>query len=398
MFRISLLVGLCFSLMSMSEMARATTVRVATFNAFLNRNEAGELIRDLSTPDDPQARAVAEIIQRVQPDILVLQEFDYDANGEALRLFQEHYLGISQNGAGTIAYPYVFIPETNTGLPSGHDLDNDGQVSLTPGDRYYGGDCFGFGYFPGQYGMVILSRYPLALDNIRTFQTFRWRDMPGALLPIHPDTQKSWYSDAALEVFRLSSKNHVDVPVLVEDTAIHLLASHPTPPVFDGDEDRNGRRNHDEIRLWRDYITPGAGDYLYDDADQFGGLSPDAAFVILGDLNADPVDGDAYPGAIAQLLDHPRIAPFPIPSSDGGQEFGSYNYHLGPPEQDTAAASVGGLRLDYVLPSVNLEVIDAGVFWPPSNHTLRYLVGDGQPVVSSDHRLVWVDIRVPSGG
>ena len=74
-------------------------IRIATFNCSLNRASAGELRRDLATPDNAQARAVAEIIQRVRPDILLLQEFDYDAAGEALRAFQANYLARPQNGA-----------------------------------------------------------------------------------------------------------------------------------------------------------------------------------------------------------------------------------------------------------------------------------------------------------
>ncbi len=35
---------------------RDRTVRFSTFNASLNRNNAGDLVRDLSTPDNQQAR------------------------------------------------------------------------------------------------------------------------------------------------------------------------------------------------------------------------------------------------------------------------------------------------------------------------------------------------------
>ena len=95
-------------------------------------------------------------------------------------------------------------------------------------------------------------------------------------------------------MFRLSSKSHWDVPVEVGGRTVHVLASHPTPPTFDGAEDRNGRRNHDEIRFWADYVRPGAGSgYIYDDAGGTGGLKPGSSFVILGDQNADPLDGDS---------------------------------------------------------------------------------------------------------
>ena len=86
-------------------------VRFATFNASLNRNFAGQLIADLSTPANQQARNAAETIQRVRPDVVLINEFDYDAAGVALRLFQDNYLSISQNGSVPIRYPYRFTAE-----------------------------------------------------------------------------------------------------------------------------------------------------------------------------------------------------------------------------------------------------------------------------------------------
>ena len=164
-------------------------------------------------------------------------------------------------------------------------------------------------------------------ENIRTFQKFLWRDLPGALLPDHPDRlgQGGWYSKDELAILRLSSKNHVDVPVSVHGNRLHLLLSHPTPPVFDGPENINSRRNHDEIRLWSDYLSGGElANYLIDDAGKSGGLHPEELFVVLGDLNADPVDGDSYNQAIRQLLEHVRIHPAVwlddrVPRSEGGK-------------------------------------------------------------------------------
>ncbi|BAU43206.1 hypothetical protein O77CONTIG1_03031 [Leptolyngbya sp. O-77] len=386
----------CFSLGVLQSSAEAAPIRFASFNAYLNRETEGQLLADLATPDHPQVQAVAEIIQRVNPDVLLLLEFDYDTTGEAVRRFQENYLAVGHNGAAPIRFPYVYLAPSNTGIPSGFDLDNDGQVSTTPGTRAYGGDAFGFGLFPGQYGMVLLSKYPIALDQVRTFQMFLWKDMPGALLPSDPATPDAgnWYSPEELAVFRLSSKNHWDVPIRVGDRTIHVLASHPTPPVFDGPEDRNGRRNHDELRLWADYITPGRADYLYDDRRQRGGLSDTASFVIMGDLNADPIDGDGMPGAIAQLLDHPRVNADLAPSSAGGQAIAAASTATGPTRFHTASFGRQSLRLDYVLPSTDLTVVGAGVFWPAPGDPLFRLVGDGDPIISSDHRLVWVDVEV----
>ncbi|HAA30097.1 MAG TPA: endonuclease/exonuclease/phosphatase [Cyanobacteria bacterium UBA8553] len=388
-------------------MSEVDSIRFATFNASLNRNNLGQLITDLSTPNNAQAKTVAEIIQRTNPDILLVNEFDFDAGGQAAQLFQQNYLSVSQNGVNPVEYPYFYVAPSNTGVASGFDLNNNGTVVTTPGAPGYGDDALGFGNFPGQYGMVIYSKYPIDTENVRTFQNFLWEDMPGALLPDNPNTAAAndWYSPEELEVFRLSSKSHWDVPVEVNGETVHVLVSHPTPPTFDGLEDRNGKRNHDEIRFWSDYITPGQGSYIYDDAGDYGGLGPGSRFVIMGDQNADPNDGDSVDNAIRQLLDNPLINTSITPSSEGGAEQaalqgGANTTHITDPAFDTADfadTTPGNLRVDYVLPSQNLEITDAAVFWPESTDPQFSLVGTFNPSIpggfpSSDHRLVRVDV------
>ncbi|MEO1135420.1 MAG: endonuclease/exonuclease/phosphatase family protein [Pseudomonadota bacterium] len=384
------------------------TIRFAAFNAYLNRPVEGGLIADLQTSESVQAQKVAEIIQRVAPDVLLLSEFDYDAGGEALRLFQENYLARGWNGAEPVFYSYAYLAPSNTGQPSGYDLNRDGVVSITPGEPGYGGDAFGFGLFPGQYAFVLLSKYPIDEAGVRTFQRFRWIDMPGALLPDDPATLSpdDWYSTEALKVFRLSSKTHASIPVLIDNLPVHVLASHPTPPSFDGAEDRNGKRNHDEIRLWADYIA--GADYTYDDQGGDGGLADGARFVIMGDLNADPHDGGSVPGAIGQLINAPQVARAPFPKSEGGAQAaaaqGAVNdTHEGDPAIDTSdfsddqETSVGNLKLDYVLYSkAGFKERASGVFWPAPEAPYYNLVGPGFPVESSDHRLVWRDLEIVS--
>jgi len=362
-------------------------LRVATYNLSLNRNAAGQLVSDLSTPDNAQAKAVAEVIQRANPDVVLLNEFDYVDAGTAVNLFRDNYLEVGHNGAAAVDYPYAYTAPVNTGVPSGFDLNNDGTIGG-------GDDAFGFGLFPGQYGMVVLSKYPIQADGIRTFQHFLWKDMPGNVLPT------DWYSPEEQDIFRLSSKSHWDVPVTVGKRTVHVLAAHPTPPSFDGPEDRNGRRNHDEIRFWADYVTPGKAGYIYDDAGARGGLNPSESFVILGDYNADPFDGDSYDGAIHQLLDNKRIVD-PQATSEGAVEAaqlqgGANLTHRGDPKYDTADfadGAPGNLRVDYTLLSRHFTVNDAGVFWPVQADPLSRLTGVF-PFPTSDHRLVWADVTL----
>jgi len=374
----------------------AGTIRVATYNASLNRATPGELRRDLATREDPQAQTIAAVIRRVRPDVLLINEFDYDAAGASARLFARHYLESRATGEAlpALPLPYRLSAQVNTGLRSGADLDHDGRTDSD------GGDALGFGAFPGQYGMVVYSRFPLDRRRLRTFQNLRWASLPGAAW------SPGWYPPEVHARLPLSSKSHWDIPLtLPGGRRLHLLASHPTPPVFDGAEDRNGRRNHDEIRLWAEYLAPTGSAWIVDDQGRRGGLGPEAPFVVLGDLNADPLDGGSYEGAVRQLLDHPRIDASVVPTSAGAasaaaRQGGGNDRQRGDPRADTAdfgdaLGASGNRRADYVLPSRGLATCNAGVFWPTPDEPEYALVND-DTAASSDHRLVWLDLA-PDG-
>ncbi|WP_407352290.1 endonuclease/exonuclease/phosphatase family protein [Luteimonas sp. R10] len=374
-------------------------LRLATYNASLYADTTGGLVRRLTAGDDA-ARKVAAVLQRVRPDVVLLNEFDYDADGRAADLFQRRYLETPQAGGGEgLRYPYRYFAPVNTGVPSGLDLDGNGTVG---GDgRERGNDAWGYGLHPGQYGMLLLSRYPIDAAAARAFRQLRWSAMPDARRPRDPDNGRWWHPDPVWAQLRLSSKSHWDVPVRTPAGVLHVLASHPTPPVFDGPEDRNGARNADEIRLWTEYLSPGDKPWLCDDSGRCGGLEADARFVILGDLNNDPVDGDGRHEAIFELLEHPRVLRHPTPASEGAAVAAAAGADAaagdagrtrrGAPAHATGdfGPRVGPLRLDYVLPSTGFEFVDGGVFWPPPDDPAAAIV-DG-----SDHRLVWIDLRFP---
>ncbi len=361
------------------------TIRFASYNVSMYGNEAGEIEAKLQNGEQHlNLRKLAAVIKNVRPDVLVLMEVDYDSENKILQLFNDNLLNKDLDGFTAINYPYKYQIATNTGELSTVDIDGNGSISL-PNDAY------GFGNYSGQYASAILSKFPINSEDQRSFKNFLWKDMPNAVLPKNTDGTE-YYSDEVIDVFRLSSKNHIDLPIQIkDDLAIHALISHPTPPVFDGDEDRNGRRNHDEIKLWADYISN--KDYLMDDAGKAGGLQTSDKFIIFGDLNADPVDGDSYNNAISQLLDHELVNSTVSrgnlrPRSNGGAEHNQKAGDTGDPAYDT---SFFGLSIDYVLPSSNLEASDSGVFWPASNEEGAELVKENG---ASDHLLVWLDIII----
>lgn len=384
-------------------------LRVASFNAgFDLQDAAGEQNTAFAGGDYRKAQKVAEIIQRVQPDVLLLNEIDGNDAGATVNTFKTDYLEVAQaEGLEAISYDHVYYGDNgdanycNTGAPIEEDVDvdfNKDGDSDDPEDRY------GFGHYNGQYCMVIFSKYPIDTANARTFAKFKWQDMPDYLVPTVDGD--NYYTEDEMSVFRLSSKTHIDLPVNVDGTVVHILATHPTPPVFDGDEDRNGLRNFDEIRLFADYIDPGS-DYLYDDqGNQYVTLADQDRFVILGDLNASAVEGDAAVideiEAIEQLLLSPYVNPnlhegsvnFQVPTSVAGTENAPSSLYGA-----THTAS-WRQRADYVLPSsYGLKIEQGGVYWPQYSDDLYYLINavDGDDIESSDHRLVWMDLTIFEG-
>ncbi len=364
------------------------SIRVALFNIWEMSTQKLSNVDSVGVGQEEQLIAAAEIILEINPDILVINEIDHDIDalgrGEELSLnlqrFKDAYLKSDD-------YKYFYIAPCNTGFLAAKDFDNNGMVATSEdrGSRDHGGDCYGYGAYPGQYSMAILSKIPLDTENARTFQNFLWKDLPDNLIP------REWYSEDEIEIFRLSSKSHWDVPFSIDGKVIHLLVSHPTPPGFDGDENRNGRRNFDEIKMWVHYIN---GDsVLVDDLGIRGGLSQNTSFIILGDLNAGPTGDTLASGqkSIDLLLKHPKIQD----RADLLVSAGALNgKQAGPPlfmENRTSGRGKWGRRIDHILPSIDLHPIAGGVYWPDKEIDKS---GNARAQKASDHRLIWLDIEI----
>ncbi len=376
------------------------TIRFATYNVSMADHEFGtgnsnRLIELLSDKNNISAniKKIVEVIQIIRPDVLFLNEFNYDENNEAIQKFQDILRTQTYNGSEPIDYQYFFNTESNVGVYPDPKVDMDANGV---NDEF--NDAYGFGRFPGQYAMALLSRYPIVEGEVRTFQKFLWKDMPNNKMPVNEiDGSKTYYTDEAREVFRLSSKSHWDVPIKFNGKKIHALVSHPTPPVFDGQVDQNGRRNHDEIRFWTDYIDPTKTSYAYDDtqADLVANqrikknLAEDAMFVIMGDQNADPFDGDSTDNPAMLFMNSPYINTTVTPTRTGkidASNEGNTDQN-GKSMYDTASFN-GNLRVDYVLPSINMEIVSAKVFWPNSTDRFADLEDP------SDHHSVYVTLKV----
>lgn len=279
------------------------------------------------------------MILETRPDILALQDIDYDANGLALGALAD---ALADAG---FEYPHRLTLRPNTGLLTGVDLDGNGRTTDAR-------DAHGYGRFSGQGGMAVLSRYPVG--EVRDFSSVLWQDLPD-------NRAEDVTPPDALPILRLHTVGAWDVEVLTPGGPFHILMSHATAPVFDGPEDRNGLRNADEVRFW----------HLYLDGWPAGGASFNAgAFAFMGTLNVDPTQGEGLHGPVQALLTHPALQD-PVPDR---------------PTADWEEPAPGDLRVDYILPAQGLTVVDAGVLWPAEGALSEAVEA------ASDHRLVWVDV------
>lgn len=315
------------------------------------------MLRDLQKGGDPQIYAVLAILAEVRPDILLLTNFDYDLDGLALSAFR------TQLETAGLPLVHTFTEPPNTGLMTDQDLDQDGRLHRPR-------DAQGFGFFRGDGGMAVLSRWPLG--PLQSWSDMLWQDLPGATLP------EDWPSDVNA-VQRLSTTGHWAVPVETPLGQLTLLAFAATPPVFDGPEDRNGLRGADEVRVWELLLDGTLGDI------------PQGP-VVIGKSNIDPADGDGRQDAMRALLAHPMVQDA-RPASVGGDAFADLD-HIGDPALDNAYwpdSSQGNLRVSYVLPPADWTVMGAGVFWPAPDDPRAELLGD-DGLAAGAHRLVWVDV------
>ncbi len=300
------------------------------------------MLRDLAKGGDDSLDAIAAAILQVGPDVLVLTDFDYDLDGLALAAFADKFDG---------RYPFMFDQMPNAGLATGYDIDGNGRT----GDAR---DAQGYGRFAGDGGLAILSRFPFETDGMIDFSNLLWRDLPDAVLP--QTDGRPFFAPEVLDILRLSSTAHWIVPVrLPDDTLVSIMAFSATPPVFDGPEDMNGLRGRDELRLW-EHVLDG----------RFG--PPPDSFVIAGNSNLDPANGDGDSDAMRNFLARPDIR----------------DPHAGTTNADWGDDGPGKLRVSYVLPSTDWQIIDAGTVDPALD-----AVTDGRgEAIAGPHSLVWVDI------
>ncbi len=348
----------------LAPLAIAKEVTVATYDIGLTRSGPGITLQHLTRADDPQAEAKIAVVVHLNADVLLLTGIDYDYDGAALAALQKR---LSDAG---VTYPDALALRPNTGVPTGLDMNHDGALS---GPR----DAQAYGRFAGQDGMAILSRLPIDRAHIVNLTAFLWKDLPGADLP-------SDMTPPEILLQRLSTSGHYVVPVVYDPGhSLNLLVWAATPPMFDGPEDRNGRRNADETALWLHLLK---GDLPQGPNAFFA--PPVAPYILMGEPNTDPADGDGKHQALQALLASPYVQDTLPKGTSGHFDKGQ----SGDPALDTALVGKTpiGLRLDMILPSKDIRVMEAGVMWPADSDPFAATL-----TLASPHRPVWARLTLP---
>ena len=343
----------------------AAEVVVATYNSDLSSYGPGLVLQHLLKANDPQTEAAIAVIQHLNADVLLLTDIDYDYENAALIALQSRLRKLG------VEYPEVIALRPNTGISTGMDIDRDGALA---GPR----DAQAYGRFSGQAGMAILSKLPIDRAHIVDLTAFLWKDLPKADLP--PDM-----TEDAKALQRLSTSGHYIVPIsYAPDHKLNLLVWSATRPVFDGPEDRNGRRNADETALWLHFL---AGDLPQIPPETGTYAAPKTPFLLMGQPNLDPKDGQGNSNHLNALMALPALQD-PQPQGTSGRT-DPYN---GNTSRDTALLPKSGigLRLDMILPSADIEVTGSGVLWPPDSDPFSATL-----TLASRHRPVWVKLALP---
>ena len=377
MRRLALALTLAFGL---SAPSAAETLRIATYDVGLTRDGPGLLLAELAAPPEGALAGVLAVIRAARPDVLLLTGFDHDHRGLALAAFRAR-LGEGPDG---IAYPYAFDAPVNAGEPSRRDLDGDGRT-MGPGDAR------GWGRFPGQGGMALLSRLPLDPSAASvlppacaggTFPEPRCRSAPTAApFPTRRPAASSGCRRGRIGTSRSSCptagactcsrriRPRRSSTGRRASTATATPTSSPSgPPISTAPPSPTtpARRRRWPTGRWCFSATSTS-------------IRPTGRASTGRSRRSSPTRASATRGRRA-----PARAAAGAARADGGQ--------AGDPGLDTAdwrEDGPGNLRVDYVLPSAELAVAGAGVFWPAPGVPLA------EAAAATPHRLVWVDLALP---
>ncbi|SDK14283.1 Endonuclease/Exonuclease/phosphatase family protein [Ferrimonas sediminum] len=400
------------------------TIRFATYHADMEFSDYNQALSETGSGNEPRLQNVAEVIQRARPDVLLVTGFS-GADGlggeeyrkRALELFVSEYLNQAQDpDLDAVSYPYLYLANSNSGIPVLDDLNKDGSA---PGTLPF--DAKGYGHYAGEKSFALLSRYALDENNVRTYRQLEWKRVPTADGQQKPQdgSGNDWFASETWNSLPLMDTNFVDIPMKLPDGRIvQLLATYLGEPAEVDASNRAYMRNRAQVEFVADYISQDYNSYIVNDDDNSrrvtGGYDSSRPFVLMGNFYNDhegawALGADGAPSyradsaAMRTLVNSSTLHRFTgvnweAPTSAAGVDYAqtTASTHSMP----GIITGLNALRNDYIMLEQQLKFVDQGIVWAQLGDDGEALFyrnnGQGQmvndPQASSSHRLVWMDV------
>ncbi len=290
-----------------------------------------------------QVKYSSEIIERYSPDIISINEIQYDKEEVPTSDFTTRGKNLKVLGKlSKLKKMNYSFHEANTGMNSKPGLDGNYILKPTSEERKNFADAVNFGMFPGQYSTGGIFKYPIKSEKI--IKGLKWRDF-------NPNINLSKYRDANgnklprdMELF---DKNFSDITLDVNGKELHVILLHTVPAFGFGNKlTPNFERNHDQLEFLKWYLT---GKSKFSFNIKVKPLRKNTLFIAMGDWNVDPSSKNPGGKIIKQLGKLFQYAPGNNEKTYVGQSFGKSAYSA---------------QLDYILVSNKIRVLKSGVHYP----------------------------------
>ncbi|MEG2715513.1 MAG: endonuclease/exonuclease/phosphatase family protein [Glutamicibacter sp.] len=317
-----------------------TSLRVATIQANLSGETPQELPANLMRGSDRQAAQVADKISSANADVVVLT--DMDATQDAVDALNDQYLNNPDDARADVEYGYSYLAVGSKGLQSGADLNADGVIGGAE-------DAWGQAAFAEQGSIVVLSKYPIAQDQVTSVSQLKWQDVANDMMH-HTD-----FSGVLAASIPVMSTGLWDIPIQYRGEPVHILATQTQPDAQD--QEFAKARQADELKVLTGYLA--GEDYVRtDEGEQAEGVGEDR-YVIAGALGLQENAAD-------------RVEPF---------------------LQGLKRANALNDSGSYLVPSATWQVLGQGRIQehPPSSS--QPLPGTVPDLVKASSPLIWTDVQ-----
>ncbi len=292
-------------------------------------------------PNLEQLRSAAKTLRELDPDILSINEMQYDRPGVPTTQFRTEGKNIKQFAKlSGLSLPYYSFDPANTG-ENAKKLENNYYPPMGFPNWIEYADLVNFGMFPGQYSSGALSKYKVR-DKV-VISKLTWKQF-------NPQIDLSQFADAKgnplPEDIELFDKNFSDITLKIQGKDVHLVLLHTVPAFGFGNKNTpNFLRNRDQLAFLKWYLT---GQPERPDLD-IKPLNKETRFIAMGDWNIDykkEQGGEIIKSLMTQFqpwLENPN-------STYIGDNF----------SQNTDFSAT----LDYILLSHHFKILNSGILSP----------------------------------